>query len=524
MYLEAKSCVKSDGSVSSFFEILTGVRQGKNLSPTLFAMFLNDFKNFLAQSCKGLEYLGNYMQDLGVFARLYVLLYADDTVLLAESTNELQTSLTSLKNYCDMWGLKVNRDKTQIVIFSKGRITKRPDFYLGEEIIEVVDDYTYLGVILNYNGNYLKAISNQKKTANKAMNALLAKTRLLELDIDTTLELFQRCVVPILIYGCEVWGYQSNNIKVLEVFYRKFIKTVLKLSNATPTCMVYGESGQPCITYLINTRVINFWAKLKFDDTPRLSKNLFKTISTCHGSRMLPQSGASLPAEPSLFNFSWFAHVKCLLSELELDYMWYTDCSANYSSIVSQIKKHSKALFYEKWLNTVANNSQCDVYRLHKRAWGLSDYLTQLDAKKRVPITKFLTRNHYLPVNANKFKKADEPAKSTVCALCTRGETGDELHYLFRCSAFDGIRKYHPILLNSNLLTVDEAKGKFGEVFTCTDSKVLSNLSIFIDEIMDTFTPEVEDEPLTELPIRKSHVTRAGRASVRPKHLNDFFV
>ena len=121
MYFKAKSCVKANGSTSSFFEILTGVRQGENLSPTLFAMFLNDFRDFLAQGCKGLEQLGGYMQDLGEFARLYVLLYADDTVLLAESADDLQASLTRLKEYCDMWGLKVNRDKTQIVIFFQGK-------------------------------------------------------------------------------------------------------------------------------------------------------------------------------------------------------------------------------------------------------------------------------------------------------------------------------------------------------------------------------------------------------------------
>ena len=317
MYLEAKSCVRANGSLSDFFDILTGVRQGENLSPTLFAMFLNDFKDFLAQSCKGLEHLGTFMQDQDTFARLYVLLYADDTVLLAESADELQTSLTRLKEYCDLWGLKVNKDKTQIVIFSKGRVLKRPIFYLGEDTIEVVDDYTYLGVVLNYNGNYLKAMANQKKSANRAMKALLGKARLLELDIDTTLELFQRCVVPILLYGCEIWGYQTNNTYVLEVFYRKFIKIILKLSNSTPTCMVYGESGQPCIRRLINSRLMNFWAKLKFDDNPRLSKTLFKTVNTCQGGRMQAGGGENPPnSETSRFNFMWLDHVKRSLSEL----------------------------------------------------------------------------------------------------------------------------------------------------------------------------------------------------------------
>ena len=525
MYLEAKSCVRANGSLSNFFDILIGVRQGENLSPTLFAMFLNDFKDFLAQSCKGLEHLGTFMQDQDTFARLYVLLYADDTVLLAESADELQTSLTRLKDYCDLWGLKVNKDKTQIVIFSKGRVLKRPIFYLGEDTIEVVDDYTYLGVVLNYNGNYLKAMANQKKSANRAMKALLGKARLLELDIDTTLELFQRCVVPILLYGCEIWGYQTNNIYVLEVFYRKFIKILLKLSNSTPTCMVYGESGQPCIRRLINSRLMNFWAKLKFDDNPRLSKTLFKTINTCQGGRMQAGGGENPPnSETSRFNFMWLDHVKRSLSELNLAHLWYTDGRTNSVKIVNLIKKRSKALFYEKWLYDIANNSQCEVYQLFKQTWGLSNYLTLLDAKRRVPLSKFLTRNHYLPINANRFKKSGEPDKSTMCALCPDQVPGDELHYLFHCSAFDDIRKCCPILSKNPPTTVDQAHVKFGEVFTSRDRTILSKLSKLISKILDTFTPLIEDEPLIELPIRKTHVTRAGRTSVRPKHLNDYFV
>ena len=47
MYKGIKSCVSYNGEQSSFFSSFGGVRQGKNLSPVLFALFLNDLESFL---------------------------------------------------------------------------------------------------------------------------------------------------------------------------------------------------------------------------------------------------------------------------------------------------------------------------------------------------------------------------------------------------------------------------------------------------------------------------------------------
>ena len=55
MYTNAKSCIEiNDSCVSDFFECNQGVRQGENLSPLLFAIFLNDMKDFLRKSFNGL--------------------------------------------------------------------------------------------------------------------------------------------------------------------------------------------------------------------------------------------------------------------------------------------------------------------------------------------------------------------------------------------------------------------------------------------------------------------------------------
>ena len=50
MYHGIKSCVSLMGECSPFFSSSAGIRQGENLSPILFTMYLDDLENFLLQS------------------------------------------------------------------------------------------------------------------------------------------------------------------------------------------------------------------------------------------------------------------------------------------------------------------------------------------------------------------------------------------------------------------------------------------------------------------------------------------
>ena len=92
---------------------------------------------------------------------MFALLYADDTVILSENEAELQIALDSVHEYCIMYKLTVNTSTTKIMVFSRGKVKRFPNFTYGNNIIEVVSDYVYLGVEMNYDNKFAKAIRNQ---------------------------------------------------------------------------------------------------------------------------------------------------------------------------------------------------------------------------------------------------------------------------------------------------------------------------------------------------------------------------
>jgi len=149
MYAKTKSCVKTR-HLSQF------LREGENLSPVLFSLFLNDLKGFLrSNNVQGLKLpfaLAQYvcLQDIDFYIflcmYLFLLLYADDTIVLAECPEDLQRALDMLKIYCEFWGLDIIVRKTKFMIFSRGKIRKMPKFKFNEDIFDVVWYSKYLGV------------------------------------------------------------------------------------------------------------------------------------------------------------------------------------------------------------------------------------------------------------------------------------------------------------------------------------------------------------------------------------------
>ena len=82
---------------TEWFQTLYGVRQGDNLSPTLFNIYIND----LAEELKSMN-LGIKMGEL----HICILLYADDIVLVSEHEQNLQRMLSHVHKWCCKWQME----------------------------------------------------------------------------------------------------------------------------------------------------------------------------------------------------------------------------------------------------------------------------------------------------------------------------------------------------------------------------------------------------------------------------------
>ena len=94
MYSSVKSRVKFDSKLGNEFNCTLGVKQGECLSLLLFSLYLNDIEEQFINS--GLDGI-----DVNMF-KMFMLRYADDIVIFANSADELQHGLDLLLNYCNI--------------------------------------------------------------------------------------------------------------------------------------------------------------------------------------------------------------------------------------------------------------------------------------------------------------------------------------------------------------------------------------------------------------------------------------
>ena len=199
--------------------------------------------------------------EVVVYFRLYLLLYADDTVILAKLAAELQASLNAMYLYCQTWKLQGNISKTKVVIFSRSRLnTNDMNFKYNGESLNIVTNVQYLGIKFSCKGSFNDVKAHLVRQARKAIFIVLRKARKLNLPIDMQLELFDTMVVPILLYGAEVWGFENCNI--IGNFHMQFCRTILKVKKSTPHCVIYGELGRIPLNILIKARRVGFWQRI----------------------------------------------------------------------------------------------------------------------------------------------------------------------------------------------------------------------------------------------------------------------
>ena len=116
MYKRLQACMYLPNGLSLPFQSKVGLKQGCNLSPLLFNLFIYKLPIIIEQNQCTAPQLNNI--DVGC------LLYADDLVFISENKEGLQKSLNVLNEFTRQCFLEVNMSKTECLTFSRGRMLK----------------------------------------------------------------------------------------------------------------------------------------------------------------------------------------------------------------------------------------------------------------------------------------------------------------------------------------------------------------------------------------------------------------
>ena len=177
---------------TDWFQIGKGVCQGCILSPCLF----NLYEEYIIRNA-GLDVAQAGIRIAG--RSINNPIYADDATLMEVSEEELN-SLLKLKEESEKAGLKLNIQKTKIMV--SGPITS---WQIDGETMETVTDFIFLVSRLTADGDCSHEIKRCLLLGRKAMTNLNSVLKSRDITLPAKVHIVKAMVFPVVMYGCGSW-------------------------------------------------------------------------------------------------------------------------------------------------------------------------------------------------------------------------------------------------------------------------------------------------------------------------------
>ena len=213
-----------------------GLPQGSSISPLLFLIFINDL-------------------DADLEAETMASLFADDTAewmadgkTRGSNSIPMQQEIDKVLKWADKWKMKVNASKTKAMMISTSAADKSwdPHFMAGENRIDNVTEYRFLGVTIDENLHFTKHIANAMDKARKRVNILKCmSTKDWGNSVDTQRRLCLGYVMSVLEYGSSSWNgwISETNRKKLQKILNQALRSITNMTLTCPIDFLHLEAG-----------------------------------------------------------------------------------------------------------------------------------------------------------------------------------------------------------------------------------------------------------------------------------------
>ncbi len=454
------NCVKGrvrDISLSQLFDCPHGLRQGCVLSPLLFSFFINELALEIESTCyPGVQLHPDIVQ-------MFLLLFADDIALFADSVFGLQKRINVLETFCNTHHLTVNLEKTKVVVFKNGgKLAKCEKWLFGGNRLESVPLYKYLGVLFSRSLSWLAHVKGAALQAKNISCCVLKSLYMLNpLPYDLFFKIFDSKISPILLYGCEIWGVDI--FKEVEAVHMFCCKRFLNVKRSTSNHVVRGECGRYPMYICTYKRVVRYWCKIC-----KMPDNRF--VKKCYNMLLLDCENGKT---------NWASRVKHILYSFGFGYIWEQQNTRNSDQFISEFSFRLRVSYEQEWHTSLVNSSKFSSYAAFKTLFGAELYIKDIPiAKFRSALARFRCFSHRLHIETGRY--VNKSKSDRLCLVCNEEHIEDEYHFVLICKSYQNLRYIylpHKFYLKPTV-------HKFNMLMSTSNTAIIRQLAVYIFNAM----------------------------------------